>query len=115
MSINTITIDGNVGRDVEFKHTSNDNLKASFSIGHTVYGANGSKETDWFNVQAFGKTAETIRKLSIGKGSYVCIAGRMRVQAYEKDGEKKTYPVIILNAISVKGNKRQDENEDVPF
>lgn len=120
MSINTICIDGNVGRPPEFAETSNGNLKVSFSFAHKVYGASG-EETDWFNVQAFGKTAETIQKLGIDKGSYVAVSGRMRLQSYERDGEKKVYPVIWCNTITVKG-KRADAsgaevtaNEDIPF
>lgn len=114
MSINTIAVDGNIGREIEYRTVGDKTRKASFSIGHTVYGKN--KETDWFNCHAFGGLVDVIEKLNIAKGDYVAVTGRMRVQKYDnKDGEQVTYPHVIITGITVKSRNPDSQGEDVPF
>ena len=56
------------------------------------------KQTDFFNISAFGKTAEFISKY-FHKGSKILISGRLQSDTYEKDGTKTTTVSIIVEEV----------------
>jgi single-strand DNA-binding protein len=76
----TIIIAGNVGRDPEMRFTPSGQAVTSFSVATSrqYTGANGEavKETIWFRVSAWGKTAEVCNQY-IKKGSKVLVEGRL--------------------------------------
>ena len=76
----TIIIVGNVGKDPEMKYTPSGQAVTSFSVATSrqYTGANGEqmKETIWFRVSTWGKTAEACYQY-VKKGSKVLIEGRL--------------------------------------
>ena len=66
MSMNKIFLIGNVGRDPEMRYTPNGNPVTSFSVAtnrrYTTGEGEQRDETEWFNVSAWNKLAETWRK-----------------------------------------------------
>ena len=55
------------------------------------------KTTDFFNIKAFGKTAETMGKF-LHKGSKILVEGTLQNDIYEKDGVKKTTTSISVSS-----------------
>jgi len=80
----TIIIVGNVGRDPEMRYTPSGQAVTSFSVAtNRQYTNNNSetiKETVWFRVSAWGKTAETCNQY-LKKGSKVLVEGRLTADA----------------------------------
>jgi single-strand DNA-binding protein len=78
----TIIIAGNVGKDPEMRYTPSGQAVTSFSVAtsRSYTGANGQqvKETIWFRISAWGKTAETCNTY-LKKGSKVLVEGRLNV------------------------------------
>ena len=76
----TIILAGNVGRDPEMRFTPSGQAVTSFSVAtNRQYTANSGetvKETIWFRITTWGKTAETCNKY-IKKGSKVLVEGRL--------------------------------------
>ncbi len=75
----SISILGNTGRDVELRYTPQGTAVANFtvasnSVRNTAQGK--VKKTDWYNVSAFGKQAETLSK-HLKKGSQILVRGRL--------------------------------------
>ena len=77
----TIIILGNVGRDPELRYTPSGQGVTTFSVAsNRQYNSNDGqqvKETIWFRVTAWGKTAEVCNQY-LRKGMRVFIEGRLR-------------------------------------
>ena len=75
-----IIIAGNVGRDPEMRYTPSGQAVTSFSVAtnRQYTGSNGEqvKETIWFRVSTWGKTAEVCNQY-VKKGSKVLVEGRL--------------------------------------
>ena len=77
---------GNLTADVELKNVANDKVVANFSA---AVGRPHSEETDFFNVEVWGKQAENCDKY-LKKGSKVLVVGYIKTRSYEdKDGVKR--------------------------
>ena len=76
----TIIIVGNVGRDPEMRYTPAGQAVTSFSVATSRQYNNQQgqqvKETIWFKVTTWGKTAETCSQY-VKKGSKVLVEGRL--------------------------------------
>jgi len=76
----TIIVVGNVGKDPEMRYTPSGQAVTSFSVAtnRQYTGNNGEqvKETIWFRVSAWGKTAEVCNQY-IKRGSKVLVEGRL--------------------------------------
>jgi len=76
----TIIIVGNVGRDPEMRYTPSGQAVTSFSVATSRQYNNQAgqqvKETIWFRVTTWGKTAETCSQY-VKKGSKVLVEGRL--------------------------------------
>ena len=80
MSFHTILIIGRLGRDPEMRFTPSGQAVTNFNLASNrqYSDANGDsiKETTWFRVSAWGKTAENVNQF-LHKGSLVMVEGRM--------------------------------------
>ena len=86
---------GRVTREWEIRATSNGTTIARNSIAvDSGYGDN--KRTDFINLTAFGKTAETLEKYGF-KGQKMLIEGRIQTGSYEKDGVKHSTTDVIVD------------------
>lgn len=76
----TIIIVGNVGKDPEMRFTPSGQAVTSFSVAtnrsYTGGDGNQVKETIWFRVTAWGKTAEACKEY-VKKGMTVLVEGRL--------------------------------------
>jgi single-strand DNA-binding protein len=76
----TIIIAGNVGKDPEMRYTPSGQAVTSFSVAtnrqYTTGNGEQVKETIWFRVSTWGKTAEVCNQY-VKKGSKVLIEGRL--------------------------------------
>ena len=96
-------------------------MKLEYSQGGTAYLRNSiavdrrgkDDVTDFFNVTAFGKSAEFIDKY-FSKGSKVAISGHLQSDT-TKDGEKRTSVSIIIDSVDFcekKGEKTEENPGD---
>ena len=102
-----ITILGNTGRDVELRYTPQGTPVANFSIAsNTVRNTpNGQqKKTDWFNVSAFGKQAETLAKY-LNKGASILVRGKLTFNPWlSRDGEARVSADVVLQDFEFAGS-----------
>lgn len=117
--MNKVIMMGNLTRDVEIRDAANTTVAR---VGIAVARPFKPKETDFFNLVAFGKTAEFLSKW-FAKGSKILVTGYLRTSNYEdKQGVKKTATDIIVEQIEFAGSKRDsaprdefDVTDDTPF
>lgn len=95
-----IITNGRLGKDPETKSFSTGTSKTTFSVATSHrYIKDGEKkeETEWFNIECWGKTGETIAKW-FQKGSRINLTGRIKTDEYQdKAGEKKRFTRVMLD------------------
>lgn len=102
--VNKCFLIGRVGGHPEVKHTSTSGkLVASFSLA-VDEGTGDRKTTFWFQLTAWDKTAEVVRD-HVRKGRLVHVEGRLRVEEWEKDGEKRKAYSITVERVSLLDKK----------
>ncbi len=88
----TIIVVGNVGKDPEMRYTPSGQAVTNFNVAtnHQYTSNNGQvvKETTWFRVTTWGKTAEVCNQY-VKKGSKVLVEGRLTADPVT--GGPKTY------------------------
>lgn len=112
--MNKIILSGNLTRTPELK------IYRSTSVAHFGIAVNRpfskNNEVDFFNVVAFGKTAEFCSNY-FDKGHRAIITGRLQTDSYtDKDGNNRTGYVVIVDSIDFADSKKKDSDEvDMPF
>lgn len=103
----SISILGNTGRDVELRYTPQGVAVASFSIAsnsvrNTAQGK--QKKTDWYNVSAFGRQAETLAKY-LTKGSQILVRGKLTFNPWlSRDGEARVSADVVMQDFEFAGS-----------
>ena len=101
-----VTILGNTGRDVELRFTPQGTAIANFSVASNTVrnSAEGQKKkTDWYNVSAFGRQAETLARY-LTKGSPILVRGKLNLSAWQtREGEPRINADILLQDFEFAG------------
>lgn len=91
--MNLVILTGRLTRDPELKFGQSGKAYSRFSLAVDRPFQKG--EADFINCVAFGKTAELIGEY-LRKGRKVGVQGRMQMNRYEVNGEKRTsYDVLV--------------------
>lgn len=107
---------GNLSKDIEIRYTSDGKpvLHSSIAINRR-YKKDNEPDADFFNIVAFGKTAETMDKY-LHKGSKIAIDGVLQNNNYtNKEGKMVYRDVIVVNAFDfceAKGSNVQQSNNN---
>ncbi len=109
----SITIAGHLGRAPEVKFLTDGKAVANFSIAVTEKRKGKDDETTWFNISAFGQTAENVGKY-LDKGRAALVQGRIRSRKYQdKDGNDKVAWEVLADRVVFlpSGEKREASAE----
>lgn len=110
MSLNSITLGGNIGNDMEVRYTQNGKAIGSFPLAVTNgYGDN--KRTMWITCLVFGERAEKLAP-HIRKGGKIVVGGRLDVRQYDRnDGTKGTAVEIAVNDLEFMAGGQQQGHQ----
>lgn len=114
--MNKVILVGNLTRDPELTETPSGVAVCRFSIAVTrdYAGADGNRETDFFNITVWNKQAENCGKY-LKKGNKVAVVARLQNRSYEdKDGVKRYVTDIIANEVEFLTPKGSQGEEDAP-
>ena len=103
MSINRVTITGNLTRDPDLRTTATGNPVLGFSVAvsdRRKNNATGEWEDhpNFVDCTMFGTRAEKIAGY-LSKGSKVAIEGKLRWSQWERDGQKRSKIEVIVDEI----------------
>jgi len=98
---NSVQLTGNIGKEIQLFNFETGNKKATVSLAtNTSYKTTSGetkKQTEWFNLVAWGKTAEKMEE-SLQKGNEIAIEGRLTTRSYtDKSGNNKYITEIVVN------------------
>tara|TARA_R110000744_G_scaffold221755_1_gene340734 strand:+ start:684 stop:1100 length:417 start_codon:yes stop_codon:yes gene_type:complete len=111
--MNNISIIGRIGKEIEIKILPSGSAIANFSIAvnQDYKKQDGSKveKTSWFEITAFGKTAENLNKF-FSRGSMIGISGELEQQTWTaQDGTNKSKVIIKLQSFTFIDKKQQTQ------
>ena len=111
ISLNEVTLIGNIGQVPEYRKVSENSSVAEFSIAITEK-RKDKEYTEWVNIQAWNKTADFINKHAT-KGTCLFVKGSIKTQSWETDSGNRKYKTFILaNKIQiVSGWKDNEQNK----
>ena len=105
-SYNRVILVGNLTRDIELKYTPGGT--AVTDIGMAVNDrrktANGEwvDETTFVDVTLWGRTAEVASEY-LGKGSPILVEGRLKLDTWETDGQKRSKLRVVCDRMQMLG------------
>lgn len=116
-SFNSCTFMGHLGADPELRHLQNGSKVCEFSIAvgeKWKDGTGATKErTDWIRAVCWESKAEVAAKY-LAKGMPVQVQGRLRIEEYEKDGQKRTSVKCVVSTLTLLQFKEQEEGGAAP-
>ena len=105
----SISILGNTGSDAELRYSEQGLPIASFSIASNSFRKTQEgrvQVTEWFNVTAFGKVAETLAA-HVKKGTQLLVLGRLTFKPWvTTGGEPRAGAEVILQSFEFAGGNR---------
>lgn len=112
--LNKIILHSRIAKDIELKDLGNDKKVANFSVAvrRDYKNQNGEYDTDFFNVSAFGNSAEFLEKY-FSKGQEILIIGHLQNNQWETEsGEKRTATNIIVENVEFCGKKEESNTNN---
>jgi len=115
-SLNRIQLIGRLGKDPETYETKKGARGTHFSLAVDRRWRNAEgkvqHETDWFNVEAWGRLAEVCDKY-LQKGRLVYVEGRLQTEHYEAGGETHFTTKVVARQVQMLDRKPEEESEAV--
>lgn len=110
--MNNWTSSGRLTRDAEIRYSNDGKAVAKFDFAVSrKYKREGEADADFFTCVAFGKLAETIEKLNIGKGTKLIIEGEVRNNNYtNKDGQRVYGTQILVNGFEFCESRQSNDS-----
>lgn len=119
-STNVVVLTGRLGKDPEVRSTGSGKSVVVFSIA-VDDGFGDKKKTDWWDVEAWNKTAEAIGRLVVA-GNRVTVTGSLKKDEWQdQSGNKRSKAKILATRVDIidfaQGSNQAVEisDEDIPF
>jgi single-strand DNA-binding protein len=103
--INQVVLVGRLTRDAELKYTNTGTAIGKFSIAVNRRKRSGDQWTDevsYFDIVLWGKTAEALNQY-LQKGKQIAVAGELRQNRWEQDGQNRSKVEVIANNVQLLG------------
>lgn len=114
MSINQVSITGNLTRQPEIRNTAGGTAVLSFGIAVNDRRKNASGQWEdvpnFFECVTFGNRATALGDI-LTKGMKVSIAGKLHYSSWEKDGQKHSKVDIIANEVELMQNRNPQQQQ----
>ncbi|MFA5670743.1 MAG: single-stranded DNA-binding protein [Balneolaceae bacterium] len=109
MNFNKVIVGGNMTRDPVLRYTPSQTAVVDFGIAVNRKFGEGKEETTFVDCVAFNKLAENISKF-FRKGRPILIEGRIRTDSWEKDGQKRSRNIVVIDGFEFCDSKQADDN-----
>lgn len=107
-SINVLTLVGNLTRDPELKFVGANNTALATTGIACNHKFKEKEEVMFIDLTFFGGLAEVVNEY-LTKGSQVAVQGRLKLETWETDGEKRSKHVMIVENMQMLGKKPEGE------
>lgn len=117
LNLNHVVLAGNLTRDPETKFLANERAVCNFGIAINRKwkdnAGNAKEETTFVDIEAWGRTAELVGQY-LKKGSPVYIEGRLKLDTWEKDGQKHSKLRVSADSVQFLGGGKRESDAAEP-
>lgn len=114
--MNSVTLYGNLTRDPELSYTPSGTAvaKTCIAVSERWKDSSGNKKekTTFVNLTFWGRSGENVAKF-FAKGSPILVHGKLNIDVYEKDGQKKYFTSVTVKEFFFT-NGRKNGNGGAP-
>lgn len=115
--MNKVILLGNLTRDPEVRYTPGGSAVAEIGLAHNESyfdkASNSRKEiTTFVDVTLWGRTAEVASEY-LSKGSQILIEGKLRLDQWESDGQKRSKLKVVADNMQMLGGPRKEAGDAV--
>lgn len=106
-SFNRVVLLGNLTRDIELRYIGSGTAVTDIGLAVNDRVKKNDQwvdETTFVDITLWGRTAEVANEY-LSKGSSVLIEGRLKLESWEKDGQKRTKLKVIGERMQMVGGK----------
>ncbi len=110
MSLNNVTLTGNLTRGVDLRYTPTGKPVANFGIAvnRPFKNSAGEREADFIDCVVWDKLAELCGQY-LDKGSKVGVSGRLQTRNYEtSDGQRRKVCEVVCEEIEFLSRKQEE-------
>lgn len=112
-SFNRVILIGNVTRDIELRYLQSGTAVTDIGLAVSDKRKNAAgewiEETTFVDVTLWGRTAEVAAEY-LTKGSPVFIEGRLKLESWESQGQKRSKLKVVCDNMRLLGGKQQTGN-----
>ncbi len=115
--MNNVILIGRLTKDPELRYIPGSGTAVStfaIAVDRDYIKKDGTKETDFIPIEVMGKLAEVCAN-NLSKGRLIGVEGSIRVNSYEKEGEKRAYTKVHANKIKFLDYKKDDTEKEYMF
>lgn len=112
--INNTVLTGRLVQDPELKYTGSGVAVISFrlAVNRNFTNANGEREADFINCQAWRGTAEVIAN-NLNKGSLIGVEGRIQTRNYQDNDNKTVYITeVVVDTVTFLEPRAESQNNN---
>lgn len=117
MNYNKVTLAGNLTRDPQIRFLQNERAVANFgiAINRRYKDQDGvqKEDTTFVEIEAWGRTAELVGQYLV-KGKPVFIEGRLKLDMWEKEGQKHSKLKVVADSVQFLGTRDHAPGETGP-
>jgi single-strand DNA-binding protein len=118
-SYNRVILVGNLCRDVELRYIPSGTAVAEIGLAvndRIKKGEQWIDETTFVDCTLWGRTAE-IANQYLSKGDPCLIEGRLKLEQWEKDGQKRSKLKVVADKLQLLGGKseRREKPQTAPY
>ena len=110
---NRVVLVGNITREIELRYTQSGTAVTDIGLAINERKKNQSGEwvddTQFIDVTLWGRTAEVAAEY-LGKGSPILIEGRLKLETWESDGQKRSKLKVIGERMQMLGKPKTGSN-----
>ena len=114
MSLNTLTLSGNLGADAELRCTKGGSAVLTFSlaVNERVPKGDGTwgDRTNWIDCTMFGKRAESLAPY-LRKGNKVSIVGHLHQSVWQHEGQNRRRLEVRVDEIELMSVRRDQQTD----
>ena len=112
---NRVILVGNITRDIELRFVGNSKAAVTdigLAVNEKRKSNNGEwlEETTFVDVTLWGRSAEVAGEY-LSKGSPVLIEGRLKLESWETDGQKRSRLKVIGDRMQMLGSRKAESAE----
>lgn len=112
-ALNQVTLMGNLTRDIEVKYLQSGTAVCDLGLAINERVKKGDEWVDattFVDVTFFGRTAEVAGEY-LSKGSPILVCGKLRLETWEKEGQKRSKLKVIGDSMQMLGGKRGEHDQ----